>query len=666
MTTASDAATTTIDHDGTPPRWRRILGSTALEAIVVGTLLMLFEWRGIPDLPVNNIDPSWQAGLHMAAHGDLAWGRDLFFTYGPLGWLRQPTYWFEDSGRMAIAYLVLTRIAWLSVLWLLARRIFGRPIAAVVLLPTVWVLDDPVQLLGTAGALWYAGHQSHLSARGRTALVAALGAAAGWELLGKVNVGVLIGAATVVAVLATARGRELVRLAGAFAGAFLIVLLLGWIGTGQSLGDLAAYGRGALQIVSGYSEAMGYEDSTLQWQYPVMAQIVVLGLVAAWWCADGAKRTRIAVGAVWIVVAFFVFKAGFVRHDYFHATIPFATLAPLVLAMPWRVTWPTRALAIVLVLLPVVVVLKTTPAGDGGMAHLLGNAKLGIQQASGIVDGGRARTIRDQGKRNVQAADAMSPTTVEGLRGHSVAVWPWEVAAAWAYDLDWRPLPVFQAYQAYSTPLDRINRDRIASADAPDRILLNGVASIDGRSIAFDGPATTRQLLCRYRPLQPQDGQWVVLSLVHPPCSAPRRLSTQRADWGEQLTVPKPPRDGIVSMIVHGAAPEGAEKLRTTLYRSLDRFVDTGSPAGPTRVPPSVFDAGLPLRIGAATDLPGPYPFNPNASTVKLLRSDGYVSTDRPLTVEFILERSPGAQEEMRIARGARAASKERAARPGR
>ena len=57
------------------------------------------------------------------------------------------------------------------------------------------------------------------------------------------------------------------------------------------------------------------------------------------------------------------------------------------------------------------------------------------------------------------AADALAL-----LRGHTVAVEPYENQLAWAYRLKWRPLPVLQSYTAYTTGLDQEDASFAASA----------------------------------------------------------------------------------------------------------------------------------------------------------------------------------------------------------
>ena len=64
------------------------VGQIALFALLWASLLRL------PTPPSTDLDPSWQMAMGYAAHHDLQHGRDIVFTYGPLG------YYFRSSSYM--------------------------------------------------------------------------------------------------------------------------------------------------------------------------------------------------------------------------------------------------------------------------------------------------------------------------------------------------------------------------------------------------------------------------------------------------------------------------------------------------------------------------------------------------------------------------------------
>ena len=92
-----------------------------------------------------------------------------------------------------------------------------------------------------------------------------------------------------------------------------------------AIGD---YLRGSLEIVSGYSEAMSFEDplTSLGALGRVPARRARLRGRLARRRGAAAAAARLGLVALWAVLAFTTFKAGFVRHDPAHANIFFASL----------------------------------------------------------------------------------------------------------------------------------------------------------------------------------------------------------------------------------------------------------------------------------------------------------------------------------------------------
>ena len=52
--------------------------------------LVVVTWPVAGVTPSVGIDPSWVLGLAMAVSNGLVWGRDIVFTYGPLGYSVNP------------------------------------------------------------------------------------------------------------------------------------------------------------------------------------------------------------------------------------------------------------------------------------------------------------------------------------------------------------------------------------------------------------------------------------------------------------------------------------------------------------------------------------------------------------------------------------------------
>jgi hypothetical protein len=172
-----------------------------------------------------------------------------------------------------------------------------------------------------------------------------------------------------------------------------------------------------------------------------------------------------------------------------------------------------------------------------------------------------------------------------------VAVEPWEIGAAWAYELDWQPLPVFQNYSAYTSSLDRLNAETIEAPDGPERILRDDTEvvvpefpgpDLDGRYPGWDPPEQQRAILCNFAPLY-TDELWQVLGRVPDRCGAPREVGSVSAEAGAAVQVPSPGPGEVVFVRIGGAGVSGLERLQTFLFHAGSRHVVVNGPGWSNR-----------------------------------------------------------------------------------
>src|SRR5690348_10717885 len=93
------------------------IGVALLSAAFAG--LALVPWRTAP-FSVN-LDYSWQLALNVAFADRLAFGRDVVFTYGPLGLLYAATCYPPTARIRLLVRIALAVALWLG-LWTVARR----------------------------------------------------------------------------------------------------------------------------------------------------------------------------------------------------------------------------------------------------------------------------------------------------------------------------------------------------------------------------------------------------------------------------------------------------------------------------------------------------------------------------------------------------------------
>jgi hypothetical protein len=417
----------------------------------------------------------------------------------------------------------------------------------------------------------------------------------------------------------------------AFVGLFVVELLLIWVVSGQSLADLGDYVGNGREIVSGYSEAMAVKFAP-SWQAPVAA-LALVGLVCG--AAAGSYRERFArwcAVAVMGLAGFVAFKQGVVRFEANHVAFYFSTACALWLIIPW-----SRALNPILIggaaVLAALAFHAIPPSGV--TLDVIGNVRLAGNQVRTLFSGARRADIAEAGREGLKAIYRLDDRTLAELRGHSVHVDPWEIGAAWTYDLEWSPLPVFQNYSAYTDDLDRLNAAEVISPSGPERILRENpllvdaeypTRTIDGRYPGWDPPAQARAILCHFTPLH-TTSRWQVLGRVRSRCGRPQLIRSTEARFDEAVSIPAPGRGQIVFARIHGVAVSGLERLRTLLFRSKLRFaVLDGSST--YRLIPGTAEDGLLLRGPAGLARGGPFSQIPQAETIEVTGASGELRFD--------------------------------------
>lgn len=594
----------------------------------VGFLIALLSWPFVSPMPAIGPDASWNAGLYMGLADGLQFGREFVFTYGPLGFLQRPALYDEGLWVVAVLYRGAIQIALAIVLLWAARRAmpFLAAVALTYSLLAVGYLDAGVGLLTLVFCLGALGN----SPQGAGYVVAiAGGAVAAIELLGKLNLGIevfLICALTAAAM--GGRGRWLTMFAATFALAFVGL----WLVAGQGLAGLPDFVSNSVEILGGYSRAMPTELSDVAWAIPfALASIAALTIAAVVATRQDELPRQVGTVAIVVVFCFLTFKQSFVRQglgngsDFFPLMLGAAV--GLLCRLPVRVRHlppyaPAVALAVPIAALAIAALpnpsLWASLQPDDHIAYFR-------DDALALASSGERAEIAAVGRRRMRSAYALDPAALRLLRSTSVDVEPWEIGVAWAYSLDWHPLPVIQGYQAYTPELDALNADALSSPIGPETILRQNTAefagamdsSIDGRNAAWDPPAAARAMLCGYRELH-ATRRWQVLGKTQDRCSSSRRVRTVRTETDRAIRIPVPRGpDEIVFARIEGAGVDGLEGLRSVLYRARKRTIAVDGKRRWRLVPDTATD-GLILAAGSRADFAPPFSLAPDAKSFSI------------------------------------------------
>ena len=458
-------------------------------ALVVMTALWYMPW--LPALPGGASSPSWRLALAIAYERGLVFGRDIGFTFGPLGALDSWLYWPAIYWPALAFWAVLAALsAWLLLRsnadgartsWYLAGALLLlslTPDTALMLLPLAYcyaALHDQRRDFAWAAAL---------ICMGALVLIKA-------TLIPLCLIAVVCGAL----LRDTAARRTLwLDLALLCASA-----LTWWLMLGQPLSALPNYLAWSFEVARGYAQAMSIPAR------PGVAAGLALALLSALWLAWHQARSsnaspwgRLSWTGFVVFSMFIAWRHSVTRGDAEHLVIGFCYVGAIALCLLVLVP-ARRALGLSIMALCLIGVAIDARQVD---SNFMNGSPLGriAAWARGLVDlahGTNPRERLDAALRSqVVLARAAHPklTNLEG----SFDILGYE------HDLllttntgDWRPRPIFQSYSVYTPALAALNARYLESNAAP-HWLVAPLQTIDGRLPSMDDPTLWPVLRDRY------------------------------------------------------------------------------------------------------------------------------------------------------------------------
>lgn len=516
----------------------------AKAALWLAVSYLLFPGAFIPFS--TGLDASYLYALNALAEHDLVFGRDVVFSFGPLGYLLLPGSPHLVGGAVLRVVVHALLCAGLLVAFLRAQS-FLQTVCFSLLL-----------LLATALGLTYEYHLLLVLAlllglaldTDRVPTIAAQLAAALAVVFALIKVSLGVMAMTlVVAYLATVLARkgggavlEAVTAAGAalLAGVTAVVLAFG------SFANFWRWVEMQAEILQGFGSAMSHRGET---------SVLVLGLAGLACFAAvlvPALRARRRGWLVWPMVlpaVVLAFKHGFARQDghvvaFFTFLLAVLALGVLFARSPQELQRGLTACLAATALAVPVTLRFDGGANDRGVELLTG--RLAAANLSATFHLERTRQAVETRGRRFLVPSRLPASLVAPLRDKKlgVDVVPWELSYIPANDLRWVPNPILQLYQGYTEKLDAWTAGHFEGARAPD-VVLAEFAGVSGRNMVWDTPQTWRAIWRWYEPMafRPRPAVLALQRRQEPAEWAFRRLKEERVRPGVWHPVPATPAD---------------------------------------------------------------------------------------------------------------------------
>ena len=459
---------------------------------IAATVVLWLGLISLPSVPSPDLDTSWQLTLHHAWVRNLAFGRDIIFTYGPWGWLNTRTYhpatftahvvWKLGWAALCAALIMMVagRLSWPRRLALFAAALLALPAYA-----DVW------SMLVIGGVmLWLASTESVTARR-----LIAVGGLLGFLALQKFTASTMTVLGAGVVCLELSRRRDW-RAIGWLAGSLTVSVAAWWLVAGQTLSLFPWFLGGSVEMAAGYTDAMFLDEPPAVFRLGLITGLTYLCVVWGW-----PRRQSLPVSFLLTVLGVLLWKQYFVRADahvlgFFFAMLFAGITAPLFgdPGMPRRLTsWALCLLAV------------------WGAVQVPRVAEVGSRLPHRLVENVRRlialREYRHGLERDIM--EAAAAIYVPAIRAHvgqaRVDQFGHEQTTLLWNDLNYAPRPVPQSYAAYSGPLAARNEEYYRSTGAPDFTLAK-LQTIDGRLPSLDDAVLLPRLVTDHQPVLLENG----------------------------------------------------------------------------------------------------------------------------------------------------------------
>ena len=527
--------------------------------IITFSVFRVPPWLPLFTVESNGVDPSWQMLLNQAIRNGWVFGRDLFFTYGPFGFIHarmfHPETWSVLIAAWAGIAVIMADLVWRvtghgrltttsRTLWSIALiELISRDamamcfnLHALIYLEAVHSLKKQAGLNSTESCSSpqgfqqrkYANIQStakalrtfasvrlhaasvHSRSYFRQALPILLLATLPWAKFSYFVTAALLG-------IALFSADYLQRRFPWRATLLLVACPLAWTLTGGTLDECLEFISMGFQLTIGYSAAMGLGPDTSAGGMVVISTGFVVLLLPVWLSLrlhHDDRRQRVLTSLFFWGLLFIVWKSFFVRWCQADRIPAFlGTVLPLIIygfVARFADRRPSRTIphvihevsrwftgpALLAVMLVVISAASVEAIRPLTVVGLLGEIFTPAQdQLRAVVE-----SVKDPEWRNriheTQLAEIRKSNPIPQVDG-TLDVFPSRLAIAFAHHLKLKPRPLPQSYTAYTPELIERNAEHFRGPQAPDHVLMS-IGEIDGRLPTMEDSQAWFELLSNY------------------------------------------------------------------------------------------------------------------------------------------------------------------------
>ncbi len=539
------------------------------------------------------VDESWLIGLHWALKKGLLFGKQIVFTYGPLGFLGRPTLIDYDLWKISLAFMIFCHI-----LFFLSMYVFMENVTSNLnRFKSVYNLFVIISLIIIPLGL---GHKIVLTilllsfmaisinSKVRTLIIYfILAFIVSIASLLKFNLAVISLSLLIMSLcffLIFKRNIKSVIIVIYVISFFLLSTFVLMVVYSQDPNLLLDYVNSSLYIVIGYV-TMGLPGSIWRLWFAIIIIIGIFTVMIYAFIIKDRKMFPFTIMSLMVSVTYF--KHGFVRQDIGHEYIYYLIMY-VILIMVIPIIFNKRNsrnkldnkillgmkcyLLIILVVSGIVLFPKIIAVYKPGAELNLLEKKSSYEKAILFLNN---KTFFDdviiKSKENIIREYKASPEMFDAIRNDSVDIIPWDIALVWAKDLNWSPRPIFQSYNAYTKELDSMNAKHFEENNPPKFIIFS-YKTLDRRYPIFDEPNTFRNVLCNYEHIDSYN-EFIILQYDQTAsnCTRYEEIKSLNAKIGEPINIPNFKNGYLFAHIDLDYSYYG--KLKNTIYKSSPAYI---------------------------------------------------------------------------------------------
>lgn len=340
---------------------------------------------------------------------------------------------------------------------------------------------------------------------------------------------------------------DLYNLSFIFVG-LIFSLVFFWVLFGRDIAGILPYFRGIIEIAKGNSSAM-----SLTQQDNWLLVVIFLGFFIGLPLMTRVKRIYFLYG-VFLLPLFFIAKYAYSREDFSHVRFFFDYLVLFYLLV---LLYSERIKAeVVLIMLASLITfglnVKLVFPGENFNPMVVAKRLIRFDgwnnfSQSTLFYKEHKKRLESESQTNLQPA--ILPTSILNIiNSKTVDVYPWEASLLAANHLKFRPRPIFQSYIAFTPWLDKKNADFLLSSLAPEFILWDTehwghwggeMGSIDWRYLPNDEPITFMTMLNRYNLIRREGSVGLLQKNQFPNFQQPVIIKIDNAVWNKWIDVPQ-------------------------------------------------------------------------------------------------------------------------------